>query len=85
VKWSYNAKGYESFKHYVKATGQDQHSVFADPQFVDPSKGNFHLKKGSPAIQKGADLGQAIVGAKDLGGAPRASGGKVDIGCYQAR
>jgi hypothetical protein len=85
VKWSYNSKGYGSFKDYVKATGQDQHSTFADPRFVDPSNGNFHLKKGSPAIGKGADLGRSVVGAKDLGGAPRVSGGKIDIGSYQTR
>lgn len=85
VKWSYDGKRYESFQAYVKATGQDRHSIFADPRFVDPSKGNFHLKKGSPAIQKGIDLGQAVVGAKDLSGASRVSGGKIDIGCYQTR
>ncbi|MGH9586090.1 MAG: choice-of-anchor Q domain-containing protein, partial [Acidobacteriaceae bacterium] len=83
VKWSYNHKDYASFKDYVTATGQDQHSIFADPQFKDPGSQDFHLQNGSPAIGKGAGLGPAVVGSKDLDGAPRASGGKVDIGCYQ--
>lgn len=85
VKWSYNGKDFGSFKDYVKATGQDQHSIFADPQFVHPSDGNFLLQKGSPAIGKGADLGEAVVGTKDLSGAPRKRGEKVDIGCCQTR
>lgn len=84
VKWSYNKKDYASFKDFVKATGQDQHSTFANPRFVNPSNKNFHLQKDSPAIGKGADLGEAIVGAKDLDGASRASDGKIDIGCYQS-
>lgn len=62
VKWSYNGKDYGSFKEYVNATGEDQHSIFADPHFVDPSDGNFHLQKDSPVIGKGADLGQGGVG-----------------------
>lgn len=83
VKWAYNGKQYRSFKEYVKATGQDQHSIFADPRFVDPSKEDFHLQKDSPAIAKGADLGEAIVGSKDLDGSPRVTDGKINIGCYQ--
>lgn len=82
VQWSYNQKHYASFKDYVGATGQDQHSIFADPRFVDPSRGNFHLQKNSPAIDKGADLGPSIVGSKDLDGSPRVTNGKINIGCY---
>jgi hypothetical protein len=33
--------------------GYDKHSVFADPQFVDPEKGDYRLKPGSPALQIG--------------------------------
>jgi hypothetical protein len=32
---------------------QDEHSVVADPRFVDPEKGDFHLKPDSPAVKLG--------------------------------
>jgi hypothetical protein len=31
----------------------DQHSVAADPQFVDPKKGDYSVKVGSPALALG--------------------------------
>jgi hypothetical protein len=36
-----------------RAKGQDVHSIIADPQFVDPHKGDFRLKLDSPASQIG--------------------------------
>ena len=85
VKWSYNGKDYASFDDYVKGTGNDGHSVFADPRFIDPAKHNFQLQSNSPARGAGVDLGPAIVGADDLDGAPRVRDGKIDIGCYETR
>ena len=42
--------------------------VWTDPRFVAPDDGDFHLATGSPAIDAGADLGEAFVGdAPDLG------------------
>jgi hypothetical protein len=33
--------------------GMDKNSIIADPMFVDPTKQDFHLKKGSPAEKIG--------------------------------
>ncbi len=41
-----------SFEEW-QARGQDPHSLIADPLFVGPSKGDFSLKSGSPAIRIG--------------------------------
>jgi hypothetical protein len=83
VKWSFDGKDYSSFQAYVKATGEDGNSKFADPKFVDPAAHNFHLKKDSPAIGAGVNLGADIVGSKDLDGNPRCVNDKIDIGCYE--
>jgi hypothetical protein len=36
-----------------KAKGLDQHSLVADPLFVNPEQGDFNLKPESPAFQLG--------------------------------
>lgn len=38
---------------WLKARGVDQHSVFADPRFVDWENRDFTLKPGSPALRLG--------------------------------
>ncbi|TMQ54939.1 MAG: PKD domain-containing protein [Candidatus Eisenbacteria bacterium] len=41
---------YATIAAYSAASGQDTHSIQADPQFVSPPAGDFHLLAGSPAI-----------------------------------
>ncbi|TMQ56084.1 MAG: PKD domain-containing protein [Candidatus Eisenbacteria bacterium] len=41
---------YATLGAYTAATGQDAHSTQADPRFVSPPSGDFHLQAGSPAI-----------------------------------
>lgn len=85
VKWSFDGKDYASFAQYQNATGNGRHSLFADPQFVDPPANNFHVRVDSPVRNAGANLGSSIVGARDLDGHPRVRGGKIDIGCYETQ
>jgi Right handed beta helix region len=72
------------FDKYVQSTGNDRHSSFADPHFVDPARNDFHLRSGSPAIATGIHA-ELLVGELDLDGSPRVTSGKINIGCYQRK
>jgi dienelactone hydrolase len=47
--------------------GKDLHSVYADPLFVNPTKGDFQLKPGSPAFA----LGFKPIDLREVGPLPR--------------
>lgn len=55
------------------------------PNFTNPSAGIYTLNTGSPCIDKG-DITAIIskIPSKDLGGAVRVMGGKIDMGCYES-
>lgn len=53
------------------------------PGFVDGENADYRLAKGSPCRGTGA-FSPWMRKAKDVAGVLRASGGKVDIGCYQS-
>ncbi len=42
-----------SLEKWRQQEGRDQHSIIADPLFVDPAKGDFRLKPNSPALKIG--------------------------------
>ncbi len=85
AKWRFDNQDYTSFEDYVRITGNDRNSRFADPLFVDPAAGRFQLREGSPARGAGGDAGTAVTGTEDLAGAPRVRGGRIDAGCYQSK
>lgn len=84
-QWSYQGKDYSSFDAYQKASGQDKHSRFEDPELVSvKSPYNFGLEADSPARGAGNfSLRAADYGALDFAGNARTTGGKIDIGAYQ--
>jgi hypothetical protein len=53
----------------------------ADPLFVNPGAGDFHVSPGSPAIDAGIDDAQN--GPVDLDGRPRKLGAAPDMGAYE--
>jgi hypothetical protein len=81
--WKESAATVTGFDQYVESTGNDRHSRFLDPHFVDATK-DFHLRSGSPAIAAGTTDG-VPVGELDLEGSPRVKSGNIDIGCYQRK
>jgi parallel beta-helix repeat protein len=48
---------YTSVALWSAASGDDAHSLDSDPLFNDPSRNDFTLQPGSPAIDSGTDLG----------------------------
>ncbi len=48
-KRSYSLEEWRDFR----GAGYDEHSLVADPLFVDPGKRNYHLREGSPALEIG--------------------------------
>src|SRR3984885_12316547 len=81
--WGTSGSTVTGFDNYVQSTGNDHHSRFLDPHFVDPAK-DFHLRSDSPAIAAGTTDG-VKAGELDLEGSPRVKSGKIDIGCYQRK
>jgi cysteine-rich repeat protein len=75
---------YGTFGSYRAGSGQDPNSVFAAPQFVNAAAADFHLKSGSPAVNAGDPAFVPGSGEMDIDGAPRVSGGRVDIGADEA-
>ncbi len=81
--WEESSARLTGFDNYVRSTGNDHHSRFLDPHFVDAAK-DFQLRSDSPAIAAGTTDG-VPVGDLDIEGSPRVKSGNIDIGCYQRK
>jgi hypothetical protein len=62
-------------------TGNDG-NISADPLFIDPSTGDYHLQASSPCIDAGDNTAPELP-EKDLDGNDRIINGTVDIGVYE--
>ncbi|CAN5426542.1 right-handed parallel beta-helix repeat-containing protein [soil metagenome] len=83
LSWRWNSHNYTSLAAFVAGTGNDAHSTFALPKFVNPTTGNFRLQDGSAGIDSGQNLGPDVLGLMDLDGNTRVQGSQVDDGCYE--
>jgi len=84
--FDWQAKSLTGFSAYKTASGQETHSQFADPLYVNitTSPYNFDLASGSPAINAGTNLGVNTVGVLDYAGNPRVNGsGQINVGAYE--
>ncbi|MBN1131051.1 MAG: hypothetical protein JXA71_18830, partial [Chitinispirillaceae bacterium] len=68
----------ETFSDWQKL-GNDLHGISADPQFVSSS--DFHLRPGSPCIDRGAILEEPYT--IDLDGEKRPQGTSFDLGAFE--
>ena len=62
-----------------KDVGHQPHGLSANPLFLDPMKGTFYLKKGSPAIGKGS---KDYAPSRDFFNRPRMPDKSPDLGCF---
>jgi hypothetical protein len=84
--FDWQGKSISGFAAYQTASGQEAHSKFADPLYVNvvTTPYNFDLSSGSPAINAGTNLGVNTVGVLDYAGNPRVNGsGQVNMGAYE--
>ncbi|MFA6293609.1 MAG: cadherin repeat domain-containing protein, partial [Victivallales bacterium] len=82
--WNWKNKDYENFAAFKTASGQDSHSIFADPLFLDLALFDVHLQDASPAIDSGNTAYVSATGEKDLFDNVRLSGAAVDIGASES-
>src|SRR3954471_3632527 len=75
--WQWKNTTYRGFAAYRRATGNDAHSLLADPRLGPGGR----LAAGSPAIDAG--LATLLAGPLDLYGAPRRQGRAIDIGAVE--
>lgn len=82
-EWQWKKIWHKGFSGYMAATGNDAHSLFANPVIVSKVFPDLHLKTTSPAIDKGRNL--AAAGSADINGQTRIQGGIIDIGADEVR
>ena len=84
AQFDYGKRLYVGFANYRQATGQDAHSVFADPLFDRTAPPVLlDVMAGSPAFGLGAELGASVIGSADIAGAARVQDGAVTAGAYE--
>ena len=67
---------------FAAATTNERNAVRADPNFEDGGSYNFHLKSGSPMIDRATAM---TLSATDKDGNARKSGAGYDIGAYERK
>ena len=79
--WQWKGKEYESFARWQADSGNDKNSMFADPEFVDPSGDDYALSSGSARVDAGLRL--AVAGTTDFTGVARSQGSAIDVGAFE--
>jgi hypothetical protein len=80
-EWGWKDRMYQGFAAYQAGTGNDTHSAFANPMFLNPAVPDLHLSAASPAIDAGTNLAEA--GGIDFAGRRRIINAIIDLGAYE--
>lgn len=70
---------YNTLSSWRSVSGQDAHSIASNPDFKEPSQGNFALKSSSLCVDAGTDVGLK----QDHKNVPVPQGSGVDIGAFE--
>ena len=76
--WTWQGVESTTLALYQQRSGNDLHSLYADPALRDPAHGDLHLTAASPARNAGA--AQPSAGDADMDGAGRTAELQIDIG-----
>ena len=86
--WDYSSTGVgwvstglESCCTYPPGHAGGAGCIYEDPLFVSAARGDWRLSARSPCIDAGDNA--RVAAARDLGGAARIVGARVDMGCYE--
>jgi len=84
AKFTWQKKHFAGFANYRNGSGEDQDSLFSNPDFNSLGKPpDLDLRSDSPAIGAGEVLDESIVGSVDFLGNARTRDGGIDIGAYE--
>jgi hypothetical protein len=83
AQFIWNGKTDNGFSSFQSGTGNDSHSLFANPQFLSLTTPDLQVAATSPAVNAGTNLGATVVGTLDFAGNPRVQGANIDIGAYE--
>ncbi|WP_235938553.1 right-handed parallel beta-helix repeat-containing protein [Chitinophaga solisilvae] len=71
------------FNTWKTVSGTDAASSFADPQLKSTSLPDLHIQPGSPAVNTGFVISEAVNGKTDIDGRPRIKNNKISKGAQQ--
>ncbi len=82
-EWQWKNAYRTGFSAYKTFSGNDAHSLFANPQFIGATTNDFHLTATSPALNAGDPAFAAGSGETDFDGGARLQGARVDLGAFE--
>jgi hypothetical protein len=82
VDFTWNGTAYDSFTAFQTGAGLEANGRFANPLFVNPKLGDFHLQAGSPALDTGS-TNPAWFAPQDFDGRARPQGPLADAGAFE--
>jgi hypothetical protein len=84
VEFDWAGRALTGFAGLKRASGQDIHSLWANPRFTDTRESNFRLLPTSPAINAGDPAYLTGSEETDVHGGTRILGGRIDIGACES-